>query len=290
MDKNQVLSESLVDHISDTAFWVAHHRAVESANEQGLFSDPFAEILAGEKGRRIATSMERAKFTSWIVTLRTVMIDHFIADAIHNCDVDCVVNLGAGLDARPYRMAFPAHVTWIEADYSEMILYKQSKLEGFKPQVTLEQVGIDLANRDERRRFLSEIAPRFKKILVLTEGVIPYLSPDSVRELSQDLTVLPQVSYWVVEYFHANVLQFMKRQKWKKMEKAPFRFFPDDWDAFFRDLQWQPKEMRYFGVDSELAKRKSPYPLPMKLFQALMPKPKKEAFKRNTGFAWLARF
>src|SRR5262249_19243936 len=43
-----------VTHISDTALWVAVLRARESRRPDAIFYDPFAERLAGERGRQIA--------------------------------------------------------------------------------------------------------------------------------------------------------------------------------------------------------------------------------------------
>jgi len=36
-----------------------------------------------------------------------------------------VVNLAAGLDARPYRMSLPASLQWIEVDLPEILAYKE---------------------------------------------------------------------------------------------------------------------------------------------------------------------
>jgi hypothetical protein len=44
-----------------------------------------------------------------------VLFDRFISDAVAQ-GADMVVNLAAGLDARPYRMALPSHLQWIEVE------------------------------------------------------------------------------------------------------------------------------------------------------------------------------
>ena len=46
-----------IEHVMDTAFWVASDRALEGERADALFRDPLAAVLAGEKGRRIAESM-----------------------------------------------------------------------------------------------------------------------------------------------------------------------------------------------------------------------------------------
>ena len=49
-----------IEHISDTARWVAVYRAMETARSDALFRDPFAERLAGERGQQIVREMTRA--------------------------------------------------------------------------------------------------------------------------------------------------------------------------------------------------------------------------------------
>src|SRR5436190_1700661 len=102
------MADDTLQHVSDTALWVAYYRAEESERTDALFHDPYAKRLAGERGRRIAENMgPSARYTRWTLVIRTVLIDRFIAAAVHD-GVDTVVNLGAGLDSRPYRLGLPA--------------------------------------------------------------------------------------------------------------------------------------------------------------------------------------
>lgn len=90
-------SESLIEHVSDTAFLVAQLRAVESARPDALFRDRLAARLAGERGRRIAEATPNP-VTAWQIAMRTVIIDRYVLEAQ---GVDTILNLGAGLDTRP---------------------------------------------------------------------------------------------------------------------------------------------------------------------------------------------
>jgi methyltransferase (TIGR00027 family) len=107
---------SPIKDVSDTAFWIAHHRRLESERSDALFHDPFAAKLAGERGKAISEAMPTSRFVAWTVALRTRIIDDYLQSAI-NSGVDTVLSLGAGLDARPYRMELPPSLHWIEADY-----------------------------------------------------------------------------------------------------------------------------------------------------------------------------
>jgi O-methyltransferase involved in polyketide biosynthesis len=56
-----------------------------------------------------------------------VLIDRIIGDAVAN-GADMVVNLAAGLDARPYRLTLPSQLQWIEVDLPDLLAYKTEQL------------------------------------------------------------------------------------------------------------------------------------------------------------------
>ena len=124
-----IVAEPLIKDVSDTAFWIAHLRAVESGRTDALFCDPLAERLAGRHGREVSAAMPMERMIAWHVAIRTHIIDDYLRSAIAG-DVDCVLNLGAGLDTRPYRMDLPPSLRWIEADYARVIEYKEELLAG----------------------------------------------------------------------------------------------------------------------------------------------------------------
>src|SRR5271165_4266598 len=101
--------------VADTALWIATIRAKEGERADAVFHDPLASILAGERGRKITRSFSRSAMVAWGVVLRTSAIDRLINEALQ-IGVDTVLNLGAGLDTRPYRMDLPSHLRWIEID------------------------------------------------------------------------------------------------------------------------------------------------------------------------------
>jgi methyltransferase (TIGR00027 family) len=100
------MADSLIENVSDTAFWIAHFRALESERPDALFHDPLARLLAGDRGKKIAEAMPVSFITAWIVAIRTCVIDDYIRWAIAQ-GVDTTLNLGAGLDTRPYRLDLP---------------------------------------------------------------------------------------------------------------------------------------------------------------------------------------
>jgi methyltransferase (TIGR00027 family) len=285
------MTASLIENVSDTAFWVAHYRAVETRRPDALFRDPLAQVLAGQHGERIARTMPMRFMTEWVIAIRTRMIDEYLRSVISE-GVDTVVNLGAGLDTRPYRMNLPESLLWIETDYPKMIHFKQSRLAGETPNCKLERVPVDLADVAARRQFLADVDARAKKILFLTEGVVPYMSVEEVGPLADDLKSIPHVRYWIADYLSPVVIKFRQRGGIaKKTQKAPFKFRPADWFAFFRDHGWQPKEIRYLVEEGEKLNRRARVPLPMKtmmkLRMFLASKKRREAFRKAAGYALL---
>jgi len=144
-------------NISDTAHWVAVYRALESERPDALFRDPFARRLAGERGARISEGQAFANRNAWSFVARTVLIDRFISDAVAN-GVDMVVNLAAGLDARPYRLTLPSQLQWIEVDLPDLLAYKTEQLGRETPRCILERVALDLSNVAARRELFEQLS------------------------------------------------------------------------------------------------------------------------------------
>jgi methyltransferase (TIGR00027 family) len=236
------MASSIAD-VSDTAFWVAHYRGIEGKRRDALFRDPLATRLAGEHGQKIAREMPGAPMTAWAVAIRTRLIDEYIRQAIAN-GVDTILNLGAGLDTRPYRMDLASDVRWIEADFPKVIEFKEAKLAGDEPHCQLQRVKVDLSDAQQRRALLAEVDAGAKKLLVLTEGVIPYLDPQEVAALADELHGMKTVRYWIVDYF-APAMLAMRRPIRRRMANAPFKFFPEDWFGFFVQHGWRCAQMRY---------------------------------------------
>ena len=94
------MNDSPVSNVSDTSRWIAASRASESARADALFRNPYASLLAGERGRAIAALMPRQTRNGWPMIARTKLIDDLVHTAIAE-GADCVLNLAAGLDTRP---------------------------------------------------------------------------------------------------------------------------------------------------------------------------------------------
>lgn len=274
-----------INDVSDTSLWVAHYRALETERPDALFRDPFAEKLVGERGRRIAERMSKfGRYTQWSVVSRTVMIDDFIRRLIDE-GIDAVVNLGTGMDTRPYRMDLPSSLEWVEADFPNIIRHKAAILAAETPKCRLTRVEVDLSDDERRRRFLREVAPGAKKILVLTEGVIPYLSPEQVGKLADDLRARPEIAFWITEYFHKDVYVYLKSGvRRQAMRNAPFLFYPDDWLGFFAGHGWASREIAFSSDVAAKHGRRPPMPWWAGFLMIFMSRERKERARRMAGY------
>jgi len=253
----------VIQNVSDTAFLVAGFRGMETDRPDPLFRDPLAWKLAGEHGRKIVETAPRRFLGAWSVVIRTVIIDSFIQDAITG-GVDTVLNLGAGLDTRPYRMDLPKDLRWIEVDYPHVIDLKEERLADEQPNCALERVKLDLTNRTARQKFFAEVNASAGGILVLTEGVTPYLTEDDVGALADDLKGLDKLHGWIIDYFSPKALNYGRKMRARFMQAAPFRFQPKDWFAFFEEHGWRAQKVRYLGDEAEQVRRPPPMPLLIK--------------------------
>lgn len=275
-----------INHVSDTSLWVAVHRAREGLRTDAMYKDPLAFVLAGERGEQIAKQMAMPEFMSWMMALRTVSIDELIQMAI-SYGVDTVINLGAGLDTRPYRLELPASLKWIEVDFPHVVELKNSKLKHETPRVQLERVPLDLGDRGAAQDFFKRAGNASKMSLIITEGVIPYLTDEHAAHLAEDLRAIPAFRYWIQDYRRGGFQRTMPNWFSKKLKAAPFQFHAVDWFGFFAERGWHIKHDMVLEDQALRRKRRMPFNWRMLLAILLIPPSKHKLMKRATGYVLL---
>lgn len=280
------MTGSPINNVSDTALWVATFRALESERDDGLFKDPFARVLAGDRGKAIADAMPYRKITAWTLAIRTVVIDRFIQEALSN-GVDTVVNIGAGLDTRPYRLKLPNDLKWIEVDFPHIIDLKNTKLADAKPNCRLTRIGIDVAKPDLAARTYRDIGADAKRALVLTEGVIPYLANADAGQLAKSLRQVPSFCFWIQDYYGSNRKIRRPDKLKKKLKNAPFRFNHADPLAFFSQFGWRVRQDVKAMDEGRRLDRPFPVPFPWNLVAHFVPKATRDEMRKSMGCALL---
>jgi methyltransferase (TIGR00027 family) len=234
-----------VRNVADTALWVAYFRAVETDRPDALFRDPYAKRLAGERGFQIAKTLRDGDKQEWVWAARTYLCDQFLSREISE-GADLVLNLAAGLDTRPYRMDLPESLRWIEVDLPDIISYKEQILAKEQPGCHLQRIELDLFDREARRSLFKDLDLQAKRIAVLAEGLLIYLTSEQVANLAQDLSENEHFHSWVIDLASPVQLKFMQWTMGKQLGEAgaALKFGPAEGPDFFRPYGWKPSDVR----------------------------------------------
>lgn len=260
------MSPSPVRNISDTARWVAAYRALESAQPDALFNDHLAARLAGERGRAIANAT--SEHSQWALITRTRLIDDLVLQGI-NRGVDCVLNLAAGFDTRPYRLPLPAELLWIEADLAPLLEEKEELLRDETPRCKLERARVDLADSMARSRFFETVNGRAQRILAITEGLVIYLETTQATELAGAIAAMSNVTHWIVDFSSPELVSTMQSQMSDTLVQAPFKLEATGGVTLFEGFGWHADQV--FSLLKE-AGRFHRLPFMLRPF-ALLPQP-----------------
>ncbi len=183
---------------------------------------------------------------SWSIAVRTRIFDDLILEAVRGGQIGAVLNLGAGLDARPYRLPLPADLRWIEVDLPDIVASKSKALEGVRPVCRVERVALDLGERGKRQDVLARAAAEAPRVLVVTEGVLVYLDDADVASLADDLGRFFPTGLWLLENVSPDTL-VRQRRMWRKALRsahADHKFAPADGLDFYRPHGWVPRQTK----------------------------------------------
>jgi len=233
----------LLRSVSDTALLVAYHRAMETKRPDALFKDKFAVRLSEGRGEQIARKLPRGRAMAWTTIVRTVLFDEIVIRLVGQ-GVDTVLNLAAGLDARPYRLHLPATLRWVEVDLPDLLREKSDALVGEQPACRLERVSLDLADAAKRRELFARVGAESRKALIMSEGLLVYLSPGLVGELADDLNTQSAFGFWATDLATPAIRKRVNRWWGKKFKQAQtqYQFAPEEGPAFFVKHGWREAE------------------------------------------------
>lgn len=183
-----------MDAVAGTSRWVAAIRALESERQNALFHDLLARPLAGEEGFAMLREPEPGDLIAAgrlaYIAIRTRFFDDFILRARAE-GVRQVVLVAAGMDARAYRLDWPAGTHLFELDRPDLLALKQQILdrESARPRCERVTVGVDL-EREWTHALLQAGFDAGRPALWLVEGLVHYLPEQSVRGLLERISSL----------------------------------------------------------------------------------------------------
>jgi methyltransferase (TIGR00027 family) len=197
---------NLATSVGATATLVAAARAIATKADNPLIEDPFAEPLVRAVGVDFFTRWASGEIdaadvdydeSSWklqhmpdTMAARTRFFDEFFQDATQ-AGIRQAVILASGLDARAYRLAWPADMTLFEIDQPEVIEFKTSTLAGLgaAPQTDRRTVAIDL-RQDWPTALLEAGLDKSRPTAWIAEGLFGYLPPAAQDALLENITAL----------------------------------------------------------------------------------------------------
>lgn len=166
--------------VASTGILVAAIRAKESAREDALFADPFADTLAGPEGREMLAAAVAAagEQSSSQIVVRT----RFWDEALLRTGIRQVVILAAGMDARAYRLAWPEQTVVYELDQPAVMAAKADLLAGDQPRCRRVPIGVDLADAWPDALESAGFDASAPSVWLI-EGLLQYLDEAAVRIL-----------------------------------------------------------------------------------------------------------
>ena len=203
-------SWDLASGVGATATAVAASRAL--ANRAGLIDDAWAEPLVRAVGMEHFQELLDAPETSDDVqrmvhgmAIRTRYFDDFLHKTSHTTDIRQTVILASGLDARGYRLPWPAGTVVFEVDQPGVIDFKVSALQrlGAQPTAEVRHVGVDL-REDWPAALAGHGFDAGRPTAWIAEGLLIYLPPDAQDRLFDHITALsPAGSRLATEFMPA---------------------------------------------------------------------------------------
>lgn len=280
-----------ITHISDTARWVAHYRAMETDRKDAIFRDPYARRLSGLEGEQIVRTMKRGYAVAWAMIVRTAVFDDIILETVKSRGADLVVNLAAGLDARPFRLKLPPQLRWVDVDLPDILRYKSEVLAGERPVCRYETEAVDLRDAARRQALLATLGRESRRALVVTEGLLVYLTAEQVGALATDLHAQPSFHWWLLDLASPRLLTIMQKywQRQTMSSDTRFQFAPAEGTRFFEQFGWQELEYRSALEEAHRLRREMRMMWLWRFMSRLSSQAKRDEIRRMSGMVLMER-
>jgi hypothetical protein len=154
------------------------------------------------------------------------IVDELLYDAVIENGLHAVVNVGAGLDTRPFRLPLPGDLRWIELDRDAVLLYKGLRLAHLEPSCRVERVAADVRESAARRAAIFRVCRGgVTRGLLLTENALGRLSHEDLIELGKRL---PRgLKWWILAELpgpvegNVDLLSEICSSRWEIADRLP---------------------------------------------------------------------
>jgi O-methyltransferase involved in polyketide biosynthesis len=205
-------------------------KALDNRLPAPILGDAYAEQVM----RRLDPAYDKGRFGANQLGLAAVVrakaLDDWARSFLADHREAVVLNLGCGLDARVYRVDPPATVDWYDLDYPSVIDLRQQLL---PPREHCTLIGSDVTDLTWLER-----VPRGLPVLVIAEGLVPYLTEADARLLLTS----------IVDAFPAGQLEFdtvsvsaWRASKWDPLGRKYNALFHCGFDDPAALADWHPR-------------------------------------------------
>jgi len=206
---------------NDSAMMIAYERSLETSRPDALFNDPLAGALAGSKGETLSAGFGNMctmfEFPDWPefhkmwTAVRTKFIDERVTELASSGSFQQLVNCGAGMDTRAYRIecykgfskgSFEVDMEVINTNKEKVF---RELLDAPVSHCSVVNVSLDFLN--EEKTLATELPAPFdaaQPSVFVSEGLVMYLGAGKFKLLRDVSAVAALGSVFILQYMDAS--------------------------------------------------------------------------------------
>jgi O-methyltransferase involved in polyketide biosynthesis len=130
------------------------------------------------------------------------------------------------------------------------------------------------------------VSEQSRRVLVITEGLLIYLTADEVAALAQDLRAMPHLHRWIADVLTPELLAWLLKRYFKSFATGNVRmhFGAPGGAAYFERFGWRAHTVRKLTEESRRLRREMPRAWLFRLLGALSPKRVREQYGKFESY------
>ena len=168
---------------------------------------------------------------------------------------------------------------------------RDERLAGERAACRVEFAKVDLTDQAARESLFEYAGADARRALVISEGLLVYLTPEQVGALGRDLHHQLTFQWWLFDLGSPRLLRMLEKTWGSTLRagNAPLLFAPAEGTAFFEPSGWREREYRSVVDESIRLKRTFPLARFWRFLSRFYPRRLREEFRRMSGIVLLER-
>ncbi|MGH9420086.1 MAG: class I SAM-dependent methyltransferase, partial [Thermoanaerobaculia bacterium] len=160
-----------------------------------------------------------------------------------------------------------------------------------RPVCEYEAVRLDLTDAVARKALFARTGASSRSTLVITEGLLIYLSREQAGEIAADVHAAESFRYWIIDIASPRLLAIMNRSWGKSVQdgNAAFQFAPAEGTAFYATYGWKETQFRSSMDEARRLHREMRMAWLWRIMGLLYPAKTREEFRRMSGIVLMER-